>query len=339
MNTLSLPAADRFGWWCDTVGRGAAPTRISSDHSADFVGRVQMLSAGPLEATSMSFPALESERTPGLIRRSDPETYELTLIVGGAMGVTQARREAALSAGDFVMWSSSRPYTGRGRSGPDRGQSQGIVLRMPRKGLPFPEARVDEVLATRMPGSEGIGAILAHHLRALFREAPRLGEPESTRIGAATMHLAYALLAQQIDAREYPAPEARGAVLLACIDAFIEENLADPQLSPHSIAARHHVSVRTVHQVFRQRDESVSATIRRRRLERCRSDLADSRLRHLPVHAIAARNGLGDPAGFSRGFRRAYGLSPAEYRRTLRDEDRAKGPDAAEPFILDGPWR
>lgn len=325
MDTLSLPAAHRFDWWCETVGRGAAPTRISSDHAADFVGRVEMLSAGPLQATSMSFPALESERTPDLIKRSDPETYELTLIAGGAMSVAQARREATLSAGDFVMWSSSHPYTGRGRSAPDHGLSQGIVLHLPRKDLPFPEARVDGVLATRMPGSDGIGAILAHHLHALFREGPRLGEPEGARIGAATLHLAYALLARQIDARAYLEPEARGAVLLACIEAFIEENLADPQLSPHAIASRHHVSVRTVHQVFRQREETVSAVIRRRRLERCRSDLADTRLSHLPVHAIAARNGLVDPAGFSRSFRRAYGLSPAEYRRMLRDAP-SRGP-------------
>ncbi|WP_380282627.1 helix-turn-helix domain-containing protein [Kitasatospora purpeofusca] len=319
VDTLSLPAEDRFDWWCETVARGAAPTRISSDHAADFVGRVEMLSVGPLEATSISFPALTSERTPALIKRSDPETYELTLIAGGAMSVAQARREAVLSVGDFVMWSSSRPYTGQGRSSADSGPSRGIVLHLPRRLLPFPQSRVEQVLATRMPASGGIGAILAHHLQTLFQEGPALGEPEGARLGSATMHLAHALLAQQIDAREYVEPEVRATVLLARIEAFIEENLADPQLSPHSVAARHHVSVRTVHQVFRQRHESVSAMIRRRRLERCRSDLADPRLRHLPVHAVAARNGLGDPAGFSRGFRRAFGLPPAEYRRMLRE--------------------
>ncbi|MFE6866153.1 helix-turn-helix domain-containing protein [Kitasatospora sp. NPDC057692] len=319
VDTVSLPAEDRFDWWCETVGRGPAPTRITSDHAADFVGRVETLSTGTMDATSMSFPALRSERTPALIRRSDPEAYELTLIAGGSMRIAQSRREAVLSPGDFVMWSSSRPYTGQGRSSADHGPSRGIVLHLPRSLLPFPETRVDRVLATRMPAAGGIGAILAHHLHTLFREAPALGEPEGARLGSATMHLAHALLAQQMDAPAHLEPEARGAVLLARIEAFIGENLADPQLSPTSIAARHHVSVRTVHQLFRQRHETVSAMIRRRRLERCRSDLADPRLRRLPVHEIAARNGLGDPAGFSRGFRRAYGLPPAEYRRTFLD--------------------
>ncbi|MFD9302517.1 helix-turn-helix domain-containing protein [Streptomyces sp. NPDC060048] len=315
VDTLSLPPAHRFEWWCESVRRGVAPVHVSSDHAADFVGRVGLLSAGPLDATMMSFPALRSERTPALIRRSDPETYELTLVVGGAMGVAQDRSETLLSAGDFVMWSSSRPYRGRGTTGPRGEASQGIVLHLPRSLLPFSESRVDRLLATRLPAPEGVGAIFAQHLHALFKEAPRLGEAESARLGTATMHLAYAFLAQQLDSRTFLEPEARRAVLLARIDAFIEENLADPQLSPHAIAVAHHVSVRLVHQLFKQRDETVSATIRRRRLERCRSDLADPRLAHVPVHAVAARNGLGDPAGFSRVFRRMYGMPPAEYRR------------------------
>ncbi|MCZ4124622.1 helix-turn-helix domain-containing protein [Streptomyces sp. H39-S7] len=318
VDTLALPPAHRFDWWCETVSRGAAPTRISSDHAADFVGRVEMLSAGPLEATRMSFPALRSERTPALIKQSDPETYELTLVAGGAMSVAQSRREAVLSAGDFVMWSSSQPYTGRGTSSADSGPSQGIVLHLPRKLLPFPEGGIAQLLATPISASAGIGAILAQHLRVLFQEASRLEAPESARLGTATMHLAHALLAQQLDAHASLEPEARGAALLARIEAFIEENLANPQLSPHTVAAGHHVSVRMVHQLFRQREETVSAMIRRRRLERCRHDLADPRLDHLPVHAVASRNGLEDPAGFSRSFRHAYGLPPSEYRRTVR---------------------
>ncbi|MEU3460820.1 helix-turn-helix domain-containing protein [Streptomyces sp. NPDC006733] len=332
MDTLALPPAHRFDWWCETVSRGAAPTRISSDHAADFVGRVEMLSAGPLEATSMSFPTLLSERTPALIKQSDPESYELTLIAGGEMSVAQARREAVLSAGEFVMWSSSQPYTGRVSSSADAGLSQGIVLHLRRNLLPFSEDRIRHLLATPMSASQGIGAILAHHLRTVFQEAPRLGEPESARLGAATLQLAYALLAQHLDAHASLEPEARGAVLLARIDAFIDEHLADPHLSPHAVAAGHHVSVRTVHQLFRQREETVSATIRRRRLERCRYDLADPRLDHLPVHAVASRNGLEDPAGFSRSFRQAYGLPPAEYRRTVRTQSGTAGPaDHAPP--------
>lgn len=323
VDTTSLPPQDRFDWWCQEVSRGAAPTRVSSEHAADFAGRVGMLLAGPLRATVMGFPTLHSERTARLIRQSDPETYELTLILNGTMSVTQDRSEARLTGGDFVIWSSSRPYTGlvtglvtgQGEGGPRQGQ--GVVLHLPRTLLPLPEHRIGGLLATRLPAASGIGALLARHLRALLDEAPRLEESAAAAVGEATLQLVHAFLATHLGGQALLEPETRSAALLARMETFIEQNLADPGLTPHTIAARHHVSVRLVHHLFGRRPETVSAFIRRRRLEQCRSDLADRRLDQLPVHAVAARNGLGDPAGFSRHFKRAYGMPPAEYRRSL----------------------
>ncbi|MFI5808230.1 helix-turn-helix domain-containing protein [Streptomyces sp. NPDC051561] len=320
VDTMSLPREDRFDWWCQEVGRGAAPTRISSEHADDFAGRVGMLSAGPLRATVMGFPTLHSERTARLIRQSDPETYELTLVLSGTMSVAQERRVARLGGGDFVMWSSSRPYTGLVTHGGVGGArtGQGMVLDLPRALLPFPEEQIRRSLATALPAAPGIGTLLARHLRALLDEAPHLTDAEGAAVGEATMRLVHAFLATRLGGWTRLEPETRGAALLACMERFIEQHLADPQLTPHSIAAHHHVSVRLVHHLFKQRSETVSALIRRRRLERCRSDLTDRHLNHLPVHAVAARNGLADPAGFSHLFKRAYGMPPAEYRRSVR---------------------
>jgi AraC-like DNA-binding protein len=58
----------------------------------------------------------------------------------------------------------------------------------------------------------------------------------------------------------------------------------------------------------------VAGWIRERRLERCRRALLDPALRHWSVSAIAAHWGFVDAAHFSRVFRAAYGLPPAEYR-------------------------
>jgi AraC-like DNA-binding protein len=76
--------------------------------------------------------------------------------------------------------------------------------------------------------------------------------------------------------------------------------------------------VRYLHRLFEAQDTTVAAWIRRRRLERCRRDLADPAFRGVPVSAVAARWGLPDPAHFSRLFRRTYGLPPAEYRGSCR---------------------
>ncbi|MCX4657940.1 helix-turn-helix domain-containing protein [Streptomyces uncialis] len=117
-----------------------------------------------------------------------------------------------------------------------------------------------------------------------------------------------------------------GPDLLHRIDAYIDRNLSDPQLSPRTVAADHHVSLRMLYALFDARDMSVAASIRRRRLERCRADLARS---PLPVHVIAARWGFTSSTVFSRAFREVYGTSPTAFRRAMYDGARGVGGHSA----------
>jgi AraC-like DNA-binding protein len=89
-------------------------------------------------------------------------------------------------------------------------------------------------------------------------------------------------------------------------------------LSPAAAAAAHHLSLRSLQQLFRDEGLTVAGWIRARRLERCRRDLADPALDARPVAAIAARWGFSSAADFSRAFRAAHGMPPAEYRRSAR---------------------
>ncbi|MEV4998898.1 helix-turn-helix domain-containing protein [Streptomyces niveus] len=62
-----------------------------------------------------------------------------------------------------------------------------------------------------------------------------------------------------------------------------------------------------------------SASIRRRRLERCHADLANPALRHRTIGETATRWGFRHPADFSRAFRGVYGASPSEVRARALD--------------------
>jgi AraC-like DNA-binding protein len=86
-------------------------------------------------------------------------------------------------------------------------------------------------------------------------------------------------------------------------------------LSPGSIAASHHISLRLLHKLFEEQGTSVGRWIRERRLERCRRDLLDPALDDMPASAIAFTWGFADAAHFTRVFREAYGHPPGEYRR------------------------
>ncbi|YCK38319.1 helix-turn-helix domain-containing protein [Actinomadura sp. ATCC 39365] len=326
LKSTDLPAEERFGWWCDMISRDVGPTRITSEHMADFRATAGVIDLGVVQLTTTSFPALTSARTPALIRRSDPEAYELTLIVGGEMWICQNRDDTRMTAGDLVMWQTSRPYDGGAFDGPH--QAQAIIMHLPRAGLPLPERQVDGLLSRRMPATGGLSAVLATYLRTLVREVPAMSPQDATRLGATTLDLALAFLAHRLNAQHRLAPETRDQSLMAQICAFVEHNLGDARLGPGVVAARHHISVRHLQVLFQRQGTTLTDWIRRRRLEHCRADLADPRLRTLSIQAVAARWGFPRAADFSRSFRAAYGMSPRHYRHSvtaLREPQGAPG--------------
>ncbi|MFF3557940.1 helix-turn-helix domain-containing protein [Streptomyces tsukubensis] len=326
LDSAVVPAADRFGWWCELVGRDTAPTRISSDHHGDFRAGLGLVRMGAVRLSLLSMPAIRSERTPKLIRRSDPEAYELCLILGSDMWLEQRRSDARVGAGDLLLWDTSQPFDGRGLGGGPEQLSRAIIVHIPRTALPLPEARINDLLARRLSTDSGMGTLLAGFLRGALHQADgsatAVGEGgsgiwspgDAVRLGSVVLELCTAFLAQRMDASAVLPPESRRQVLLHRMLDFIELNLADPGLTPVLVAAHHHVSVRYLHQIFQGQELTVAAWIRRRRLQRCQADLVNPLYRHRPVHAIGRRWGFPQPAEFSRAFRASYGMSPSEYR-------------------------
>jgi AraC-like DNA-binding protein len=147
------------------------------------------------------------------------------------------------------------------------------------------------------------------------------------RLGNLTLDMFDAVLAHVLepDHRVLPTQQA----LLAQVFAYLHEHLGDPDLSPDTLAAAHHISTSYLHRLFASRELTVAATIRSMRLERARRDLTDARLVHLPIHRIAARWGFRDHATFTRAFRTRYGVPPTALRTELLEDSAAIRPVSA----------
>ncbi|MEU1286818.1 helix-turn-helix domain-containing protein [Kitasatospora sp. NPDC005856] len=307
--------SERFDWFNDTVAQTVMPTVMSPEPSTEFHAEAEMLDLGPLRMARFAFSPLRSRRTPALIRHGDPEQYQLALIRRGAAVLSQSGNENRIGAGEFVLWDTSRPSDTRILPGPDPVRL--TMLQFPRTLLPLPGRRLERLLAGRLTGGHGVAAVLMSFLDGLEAHGDTCEAAELRRLGSVAVELAGVLLAQRLDDAGQLPVEVRARVLLERIRAFIEDNLGDPQLTPGAVAARHNISLRSLHQLFRSHDpqpETVHAWIRRRRLERCREDLASTRLHAYTVQSIAHRWGFSSATVFSRTFRQAYGLTPTEFR-------------------------
>jgi AraC-like DNA-binding protein len=121
--------------------------------------------------------------------------------------------------------------------------------------------------------------------------------------------------ADPADYRHALVAESPRRTLTLRIRSFIKTHLHEQDLNPGTIAARNHISVSYLHQLFQAAGTTVSAWIRQQRLERARRDLADPCLSTVPIHRIATHWGFADHSTFTRSFRAAYGIPPREYRR------------------------
>ncbi|MFE5325233.1 helix-turn-helix domain-containing protein [Embleya sp. NPDC056575] len=274
--------------------------------------RVSIVTRGIVRISAISHGSRACRRTPAAIRRSDPEVYLLALLRHGRQGVEQAHNQASLGPGDLVLVDSSRPFDA-GVEAPDTA-SGSVVLQFPKRVLPVPESKVARLLATPLCGTRGVGRLLARFMTDVADEPGLYTPDDHARLGHIALDLAAAVVAHHTDGEGVSASNSSQHVLFLRITSFVDRHLHVPELSPAVIAAAHRISTRYLQRIFRTHGTSPSAYVRHRRLDRCRRDLADPAMAHLPVHAVAARWGFTRPAEFNRVFRTATGMPPGAYR-------------------------
>jgi AraC-like DNA-binding protein len=168
--------------------------------------------------------------------------------------------------------------------------------------------------ALPIDGDSGAGAIVRQYLMGLL-SGLRAGAMAPDTVG----HLAEGLLdlvrAVLVQRPEPVLPPRGPDVLRGQIKEYIDAHLGDPGLTPAAIASEHFISRSYLYRLFEDEGESVWETIRSRRLERARRDLADQALVGESIFEIAARWGFVSKSHFSRAFRAAYGTSPSALRR------------------------
>jgi AraC-like DNA-binding protein len=313
MSTEDFPAGDRFAAWVDLVSRAFTPVHVTADDPATYRGRMFAGVFGRVSVGSVCSSSCISRRTPRLISVSDPLALQLMLVSRGRAGVGQNGAECTLRRGELAIQTTWRPYTLHAR-GDGAGLVTGTTALIPRDHIPLSTNTLDRLSARIIPGRTGSGALLAGLLAGLTRQPPT-PPASAARLACALADLLTVSLNEVADQREaIPADTAHRALFMR-VRAYVQRHLGDPGLAPATVAAAHHVSIRTLNRVFEQHGDTVADLIRRRRLDRCLHDLADPALRHRPVQDITARWGFRSATHFNSRCKAATGMTPSQYRR------------------------
>ncbi|MBB6376548.1 AraC-like DNA-binding protein [Pseudonocardia eucalypti] len=251
-------------------------------------------------------------RTARGVRRDGCDDVLLLAPILGPALVRQEGGETAVSPGAVSVHVAERPY----ELVFDR-PNRVVVLQAPRRIVPSGEL----VSARRRLEAGGTRGAMASVFRAFATEVvavePGLSEREREELGHTAVELAVSVLSTS-----GPAPLGRRAVVAAA-KAFVGERLADPDLTPETVAAAQGVSLRYLQLAFAEAGSSPGAYIRIERLRRSRRLLADPRCAGLSVAQVAHRVGYRDVNAFIRAFKRECSDTPGGWRAARR----ASGPE------------
>lgn len=306
-----VPAGDRMNYWRQIMAGKCGRHAVRMPDGLDLTDELRLGVAGGVHIDELHVArTLRADRTVRLIRQDpDRSLCKVHVVARGEAKVAHNGREAVLAPGDFVLIDDEKPVAKQMEA------VRFVTLAFPKTLFPFSPDEVRELAGLHFGGDEDLSGLASSFVRRLVGLLNAWDETEGVRLGTAMLDLLAVALATHLNRDDRVPPDTQQRALLIRIHGFIEGHLGDRDLSPATVAAANHISVRYLHRLFETQETTVAAWIRRRRLEQCRRDLADPMLRTLPVSAIAARWGSTSPSHFSRQFRSDYGVLPTEYRR------------------------
>ena len=317
LDMRSIAAADRAAYWQEAVCDQFVPLDVRPHDAAAFSGRIAAHDVGPLHLRTMQASPHTFVRTRELVRRSDDDFYKVGLIRQGSSLLTQDDREVLLQPGELALYDSTRPYAFRMSK-----HFEITVCMVPKRFFAMRADELSAATASTIDSRRSVGAVIPGFIDQLARHAGEFTPDQSEALASGLAELINGLVVGLPGRHRGEAwTAAIPAPMLARIQGYIVEHLADPELAPTSIAAAHAVSVSYLHRLFAGTDTTLAGWIREQRLMSCWRALGSPRYAHLSVTAVGARYGLVDPSHFSRAFRARFGTTPSG-RRTEASRSR-----------------
>ncbi|HJT93988.1 MAG TPA: helix-turn-helix domain-containing protein [Mycobacterium sp.] len=302
-----VASEERIAWWRVVLATTLVPFEVSADPDG-FRAELRADTIGAVEISDIDAGPQVARCTARTISRADQDYYKFALQLRGSCVVSQDGRQATLSPGDLVVYDCTRPL----ELSFDESFRM-LAFMFPRNRLGLPPRVVDAVTARRISGTDGTAGVVVPFLKSLAEQRDRVPPHTAHRLADTALDLLAALVDDLSGNGAAHTDPAIGAFMMR-VQHYIDQNLGNPDLSPEQIATAHHISVRYLYKLFHTERTGVARYIRERRLEQCRRDLADHRLRSKPVGVVAARWGFLNAAHFSRLFKATYDASPREYR-------------------------
>ncbi|NHN69050.1 helix-turn-helix domain-containing protein [Pseudomonas fluorescens] len=309
LSTRAIPEGDRLPFWRETIGKMFMPLECVAGAGTSFSADLQHASVGPVDLMAMTASPHQVTRSARLVRNSDADYFMVSYQISGQGFLRQSDKESQQSAGDFVLYDSTRPF--------EMGYCENFskyILRIPRSLLSAHVSSPDRLCGLTISAKSSPSILLGGMLRSLAESKAEMATTVLDPIANALIELVVGGLQSLPQAQQGEVSKLQ-TFHLSRVKSYILQNLGDPSLNVERIALELKMSVSSLYRIFEKENQPLSQWIWSQRLELCQRDLKSPVLKEKNIGDIAFDWGFSNCTHFSRAFKRETGMTPKEFRK------------------------
>jgi AraC-like DNA-binding protein len=308
ISTAGLDPASRSTYWHQAIAEAYFALNLQFGDAANFNGELLSWTLGAVSLSRLRSGSLQYRRLPKHLARDSEEQLLVTIPARAEVYFSQCGHDVRCSPGSYILERSHEPYEFSHSDDADL-----WVLKIATKALAGRLRAPDRFCSMQFDAGRGVGGLFAdlvQHIPQRFESMP----PEAREaIGQQLIDL-LALSIQSDDRTLTSGASTVRSAHLTRIENYVHANLHRLDLDPELIARECRISIRYLHELFRDTNQTLGQWIRDMRLEAAREDLRATR-NPLSIAQICYRRGFSDQAYFSRVFKQRFAASPREYRQ------------------------
>lgn len=308
-STDQYAQAKRYAAWRDAICDVYVHVDVSATNPERYRGFIRETKFGEVVMTDILLSEQRIRRSRQHISQLDKDCYYVQLVHKGNISVSQRGETLRSNAARGAIFSATEQYELYGH-----GEVRSLYLELPREAFAqrFPTDQIP--LSASLDTTQGLGRIATEFCSSLASEATKLDD--GLRAGLGNQLMDMIALTLQAHAGDIPQTESWAKTArLRLVQQWIEEHIADADLSLDQVAAANGISLRYLHTLFAASDMSASEWIWDRRLQLAYDGLARGGGR--TITSIALDHGFNSPTHFTTRFRRKYGIAPRDVVRTM----------------------